>query len=159
MSGKPRPGLPPVVKRVDRAGLLTEGSVAGSAFPALRPVARWNRGSPITVTGSWGIRTPFPFHPEFGAPDRMSPDRRPASAGGQAPSIPALMEAAPNADAGDYLSTATFTEKAGKTILTLHERHPWKASLDEALASGVSEGTCETYDQLDELLASTAKIS
>jgi uncharacterized protein YndB with AHSA1/START domain len=64
-----------------------------------------------------------------------------------------------NADAGDYVSTATFTGKAGKTILTLHEQHPSKACLDEALASGVYPGTCETFDQLDELLASTTKLS
>lgn len=64
-----------------------------------------------------------------------------------------------NADAGDYVSTATFTEESGKTTLTLHERHPSKASLDEALASGANEGNCETFDQLDELLASSAKLS
>ncbi|MFT3924471.1 MAG: SRPBCC family protein [Myxococcales bacterium] len=62
-----------------------------------------------------------------------------------------------NADAGDFVSTATFTEKAGRTTLTLHELHPSKEALDEALASGVIPGTCETFDQLDELLA--AKIS
>ncbi|MEY4508624.1 MAG: hypothetical protein RLZZ450_746 [Pseudomonadota bacterium] len=64
-----------------------------------------------------------------------------------------------NADAGDSVSTATFTEKAGKTVLTLHELHSCKAALDESLASGWNEGTCESYDQLDELLASTAKVS
>ena len=62
-----------------------------------------------------------------------------------------------NADAGDYVSTATFTERAGKTTLTLHELHPSKASLDEALASGAYPG--ENFDQLDELLAGTGKIS
>lgn len=61
-----------------------------------------------------------------------------------------------NAETGDFVSTATFTEKAGKTVLTLHERHPSKAALDEALESGVVPGTCETFDQLDELLASAA---
>jgi uncharacterized protein YndB with AHSA1/START domain len=63
-----------------------------------------------------------------------------------------------NADAGDYVSTATFTEKAGKTLLTLHELHPCEAALDEALASGANQGTCESFDQLDEFLASPAKI-
>jgi uncharacterized protein YndB with AHSA1/START domain len=62
-----------------------------------------------------------------------------------------------NADAGDYVSTATFTERAGKTTLTLHERHPSKAALDEALASGVIQGSREAFDQLDELLASTGR--
>ncbi len=64
-----------------------------------------------------------------------------------------------NADAGDAVSTATFTEKAGRTVLTLHELHPCKAALDESLGSGVIEGSCETYEQLDEFLASPAKIS
>lgn len=60
-----------------------------------------------------------------------------------------------NADADDYVSTATFTETAGKTVLTLHEAYRTKAALEEALASGVYQG--ENFDQLDELLASTAK--
>jgi len=62
-----------------------------------------------------------------------------------------------NADAGDYVSTATFTEKDGKTVLTLHECHPSKAALDEALASGAYPG--ENFDQLDELLAAATKSS
>lgn len=62
-----------------------------------------------------------------------------------------------NADADDYVSTATFTEKGGKTILTLHELYPSKAALDEALASGAYQG--ENFDQLDELLASGTKSS
>jgi uncharacterized protein YndB with AHSA1/START domain len=64
-----------------------------------------------------------------------------------------------NADAGDYVSTATFTGRGGKTILTLHERHCSKAALDEALASGANQGTCETLDQLDELLTSAPNLS
>jgi uncharacterized protein YndB with AHSA1/START domain len=64
-----------------------------------------------------------------------------------------------NADAGDAVTTVTFSEKSGKTLLTLHERHPSKAALDAALASGVIEGTCETYNQLDEFLASVANVS
>jgi len=58
-----------------------------------------------------------------------------------------------NDDAGGYVSTATFTDEGGKTVLTLHERHLSKEALDEALASGACECMPETYDQLDELLA------
>jgi uncharacterized protein YndB with AHSA1/START domain len=64
-----------------------------------------------------------------------------------------------NADAGDAISTATFTEKAGKTTLIMHELHPSKMALDEHLKSGVEQGTCETFDQLDELLASSPTTS
>jgi uncharacterized protein YndB with AHSA1/START domain len=58
-----------------------------------------------------------------------------------------------NADAGDAISTAIFAEKGGKTTLSLHELHPSKEALDAHLSSGAVQGTRETFDQLDELLA------
>lgn len=62
-----------------------------------------------------------------------------------------------NADASDYVSTATFLEQAGKTVLTLHERHPSKAALDEAFVSGSYDGV-PLFEQLDELIVSAAKL-
>jgi uncharacterized protein YndB with AHSA1/START domain len=50
------------------------------------------------------------------------------------------------------VTTVTFEEKAGKTLVTLHELYPTKAALDEALA-GSAEGLPEQFAQLDELLA------
>jgi uncharacterized protein YndB with AHSA1/START domain len=50
------------------------------------------------------------------------------------------------------VTTVTFEEKAGKTLVTLHERYPTEAALDEALA-GSAEGLPEQFAQLDELLA------
>jgi uncharacterized protein YndB with AHSA1/START domain len=50
------------------------------------------------------------------------------------------------------LTTVTFEEKAGKTLVTLHERYPTKEALDEAIA-GSAEGLPEQFAQLDELLA------
>lgn len=50
------------------------------------------------------------------------------------------------------LTTVTFEERAGKTLLTLHERYPTEAALDDALA-GSAEGLPEQFAQLDELLA------
>ena len=44
----------------------------------------------------------------------------------------------------------TFEEKGGKTLLVLHERHPSKEAVDEAI--GFGEGLRETFEQLDELL-------
>lgn len=51
------------------------------------------------------------------------------------------------------VTTVTFEEKAGKTLVVLHELYPSKETLDAALASG--EKTCigETFEQLDEVLA------
>lgn len=50
------------------------------------------------------------------------------------------------------VTTVTFEEKAGKTLVTFHERYPTKEALDEALA-GSAEGLPEQFAQLDELLA------
>jgi uncharacterized protein YndB with AHSA1/START domain len=50
------------------------------------------------------------------------------------------------------VTTVTFEENAGKTLLTLHELYPTEAALDEALA-GSAEGLPEQFAQLDELLA------
>jgi uncharacterized protein YndB with AHSA1/START domain len=50
------------------------------------------------------------------------------------------------------VTTVTFEENAGKTLVTLHEIYPTKAALDEALA-GSAEALPEQFAQLDELLA------
>ena len=50
------------------------------------------------------------------------------------------------------VTTVTFEENAGKTLVTLHEIYPTTAALDEALA-GSAEGLPEQFAQLDELLA------
>ena len=50
------------------------------------------------------------------------------------------------------VTTVTFKEEAGKTHVTLHERYPTEAALDEALA-GSAEGLPEQFAQLDALLA------
>ena len=53
------------------------------------------------------------------------------------------------------VTTVTFEEKAGQTLVSLHERYPAKEALDEALA-GSAEGLPEQFAQLDELLAGRA---
>ncbi len=53
-------------------------------------------------------------------------------------------------DGGEAVTTVTFEEKGGKTLLVLHELHPSKEAVDGAIASG--EGMRETFEQLDELL-------
>jgi uncharacterized protein YndB with AHSA1/START domain len=50
------------------------------------------------------------------------------------------------------VTTVTFEENAGGTLVTLHELYPTEAALDDALA-GSAEGLPEQFAQLDELLA------
>ena len=55
-------------------------------------------------------------------------------------------------EGGQAVTTVTFEEKGGKTLLVLHELHPSKEATDEAI--GFGEGLRETFGQLDELVAS-----
>jgi len=55
-------------------------------------------------------------------------------------------------DNGKTVTTVTFDENAGKTLLVVHDRYPSK----EALDSGSTGAMPEALDQLDELLASLA---
>jgi uncharacterized protein YndB with AHSA1/START domain len=52
---------------------------------------------------------------------------------------------------GGPVTTVTFEEKGGKTLVVLRERHPSKEALDAA-GTGAAEAMVETFDQLDELL-------
>jgi len=58
-----------------------------------------------------------------------------------------------NEEAGDDASvtTVTFEEKDGKTLLVMHELYPSKEALDAA-GTGAADATVETFAQLDELL-------
>jgi len=49
------------------------------------------------------------------------------------------------------VTTLTFEEKGGKTLLVLHELYPSKEALDAA-GTGAAEVLGETFAQLDELL-------
>ena len=49
------------------------------------------------------------------------------------------------------VTTVTFEEKGGKTLLVMHELYPSKEALDAA-GTGAAEAMFETFDQLDELL-------
>jgi uncharacterized protein YndB with AHSA1/START domain len=52
---------------------------------------------------------------------------------------------------GGQVTTVTFEEKGGKTLLVMHELHPSKEALDAA-GTGAADATVETFAQLDELL-------
>jgi uncharacterized protein YndB with AHSA1/START domain len=49
------------------------------------------------------------------------------------------------------ITTLTFEEKGGKTLLVLHELYPSKEALEASIA-GMEGGMQETFAQLDELL-------
>jgi uncharacterized protein YndB with AHSA1/START domain len=53
---------------------------------------------------------------------------------------------------GGPVTTVTFEEREGKTRVVMRDLHPSKEALDAAIASGSTNGTGETFDQLDELL-------
>jgi uncharacterized protein YndB with AHSA1/START domain len=49
------------------------------------------------------------------------------------------------------VTTVTFEERDGKTLLTLRELYPSKEALDASFV-GMEDGTSEQFEQLDELL-------
>ncbi len=52
---------------------------------------------------------------------------------------------------GGPVTTVTFEDKGGKTLLVLHELHSSKDALDAA-GTGAADAMVETFAQLDELL-------
>jgi uncharacterized protein YndB with AHSA1/START domain len=56
-------------------------------------------------------------------------------------------------EAAAAITTVTLEERDGKTLLTMSDLHPSKEALDAALASGSTDGTPETMDQLEALVA------
>jgi len=50
------------------------------------------------------------------------------------------------------VTTVTFEEKGGKTLIVMHDLYPSKEALDNAIASGSTSGAGEQFEQLDELL-------
>jgi len=59
-------------------------------------------------------------------------------------------------DEGDQdgpVTTVTFEERDGETLVTVHDLYPSKQSLDEAIASGSTSGWGEQLEQLDAVLA------
>ena len=50
------------------------------------------------------------------------------------------------------LTTVTFEENGGQTLLVLHELYPSKQALDDAIASGSPSAAPEQFELLDEIL-------
>ena len=55
-------------------------------------------------------------------------------------------------EGGGQVTTVTFEEKGGKTLLVVHDLYPSKEALDAAIASKSTGGFSEQFEQLDELL-------
>lgn len=53
---------------------------------------------------------------------------------------------------GGAVTTVTFEDKNGKTLLVMHDLFASKEAVDEACASGSTSGVGETFDQLDAIL-------
>ena len=59
---------------------------------------------------------------------------------------------------GGSVTTVTFEEKGGKTLVVLREAYPSKEALDAA-GTGSADAMVETFDQLDELLVALGESS
>ena len=60
-------------------------------------------------------------------------------------------------DEGDVdgaVTTVTFEERGGGTLVVLSDLYPSKEALDDAIASGSTSGWSEQFEQLDELIVS-----
>lgn len=56
-------------------------------------------------------------------------------------------------DEGGAITTVTFEERGGHTRVIVHDLYPSKEALEEAIASGSTEGMPEQLEQLDALMA------
>ena len=63
-----------------------------------------------------------------------------------------------NEEGGDdgAVTTVTFEEQDGQTRVVMHDLHPSKEALDEAIASGSTSCTEEQFAQLNDLLDASA---
>lgn len=53
---------------------------------------------------------------------------------------------------GGAVTTVTFEERGGETLVVMSDLYPSKMALDDAIASGSTSGTGEQFEQLDQLL-------
>ncbi|HEY7769854.1 SRPBCC domain-containing protein [Longimicrobium sp.] len=59
---------------------------------------------------------------------------------------------------GGSVTTVTFKETDGRTLVVLHESYPTKEALDAA-GTGAADAMVETFEQLDELLVDLGESS
>ena len=97
------------------------------------------------------VRTGGRYRLEFGHPASEQPM---AFFGRYLDVVPGERIVWTNEESGDQgaVTTVTFVERDGRTLVTYSERYPTAAALDEALA-GSAEGLPVQFAQLDEMLA------
>jgi len=95
------------------------------------------------------VRTGGKYHLEFGQDASNSM----AFFGSYIEVIPNSRLVWTNDEGGDggSVTTVTFAEKGGRTLLVMHELYPSKEALDAA-GTGAADAMGETFEQLDELL-------
>ncbi len=55
-------------------------------------------------------------------------------------------------DDGGQVTTVTFEDRGGETLVVMHDLYPSKEALDGAIESGSTSGCSERFEQLDDLL-------
>jgi uncharacterized protein YndB with AHSA1/START domain len=114
---------------------------------------RWwvPKGAPVSLLAcDMDVRTGGKYRLEFGAGDETM-----AFYGKYLDVVPNERIVWTN-DEGEEgaVTTVTFADQGGKTLLTFHETYPTAEALEEAM-TGSAAGLPQQLDQLDELLAST----
>jgi uncharacterized protein YndB with AHSA1/START domain len=56
------------------------------------------------------------------------------------------------------VTTVTFEEEGGKTLIIMHDLYPSKEALDNAIASGSTGAPSEQFEQLDEFLVTLGTL-
>lgn len=159
---EPEPGAAPQRSSVERTSDREVVVRRRFAAPARLVFAAWTtaelfqrwwvpKSAPITllscemdvrVGGGYRLRFAAPGHGEaefFGRYLEVVPDRR--------------LSWTNEEEGGGAITTVTLEEADGVTTVVLHELHPSKEALDEALASGAYDCMDETLDQLAAVLA------
>jgi uncharacterized protein YndB with AHSA1/START domain len=115
---------------------------------------RWwvPKAAPITlVSCELDVRVGGRYHLVFGLHDS---DQQMAFFGRYLEVVPHERVAWTNeeGDEAGAVTTVTFHETDGRTRVTVHDLYPSKEALDEAIASGSTEGMPEQLEQLNELI-------
>jgi uncharacterized protein YndB with AHSA1/START domain len=103
----------------------------------------------VRVGGTYRLVFSHPAFPEpmafFGRYIEVTPDSRIVSTNEESADGP--------------ITTVTFEEKDGETLLVLRELYPSKQALDDAIASGSTgtSGAAEQFELLDELLVTLVR--
>ena len=113
--------------------------VVNSAEVDLRVGGRWR----YVMTATGGLEVAF--HGEY---REVVPNERLVST--------EVYEGIPEPEAAAALNTSTFTERDGRTTLTLLAEHKSKENRDMVIASGMEGGMQEAFNHLEEVAISLA---